>query len=130
MYHSFRLTKGMDLKKEIEEYAINNKISGVILSSVGCLTKLAIRLADGETVIEREEPFEIVSVMGTLSKDGVHLHISVSDSEGNTIGGHLKNGCIINTTAEVVMLEIDNVKFSREFDESTGYYELVVRKEK
>lgn len=130
MYHSFRLTKGMDLKKEIEEYAINNKISGVILSSVGCLTKLAIRLADGETVIEREEPFEIVSVMGTLSKDGVHLHISVSDSEGNTIGGHLKNGCIINTTAEVVMLEIDNVKFSREFDESTGYDELVVRKEK
>ncbi len=130
MYHSFRLTKGMDLKKEIEEYAINNKISGVILSSVGCLSKLAIRLADGETVIEREEPFEIVSVMGTLSKDGVHLHISVSDSEGNTIGGHLKNGCIINTTAEVVMLEIDNVKFSREFDESTGYDELVVRKEK
>ena len=91
---------------------------------------MAIRLADGETVIEREEPFEIVSVMGTLSKDGVHLHISVSDSEGNTIGGHLKNGCIINTTAEVVMLEIDNVKFSREFDESTGYDELVVRKEK
>lgn len=130
MYHSFRLTKGMDLKKEIEEYAINNKISGVILSSVGCLSKLAIRLADGETVIEREEPFEIVSVMGTLSKDGVHLHISVSDSEGNTIGGHLKNGCIINTTAEVVMLEIDNVKFSREFDESTGYDELVVRKER
>lgn len=127
MYHCFRLVKGMDLKKEIEEFAINNKISGVVLSSVGCLSKLAIRLADGKTVLEDEQPYEIVSVMGTLSKDGVHLHISASDSEGKTIGGHLKNGCIVNTTAEVVILEIKDVEFSREFDESTGYEELVIR---
>lgn len=127
MYHCFRLVKGMDLKKEIEDFAINNKISGVVLSSVGCLSKLAIRLADGKTVLEDEQPYEIVSVMGTLSKDGVHLHISASDSEGKTIGGHLKNGCIVNTTAEVVILEIKDVEFSREFDESTGYEELVIR---
>ena len=34
MYHCFRLTKGSDLKKEIENYTINNKISGVILCAV------------------------------------------------------------------------------------------------
>lgn len=128
MYHCFRLTKGMDLKREIEEYVIENKITGVILSAVGCLSKLAVRLADGETVIEREEPYEIVSVMGTLSKDGVHLHISASDKDGNTLGGHLKNGCIVNTTAEVVLLEIKDIEFSREYDDTTGYEELVVRK--
>ena len=127
MYHCFRLTKGMDLKKEIEDYVIKNKITGVILSSVGCLSKLAIRLADGKTVVEDEQPYEIVSVMGTLSKDGVHLHISASDGEGKTIGGHLKNGCIVNTTAEIVLLEIKEVEFSREFDETTGYEELVIR---
>lgn len=127
MYHCFRLTKGMDLKKEIEDFAINNKITGVILSSVGCLSKLAIRLADGETVLEDEQPYEIVSIMGTLSKDGVHIHISASDSEGNTIGGHLKNGCIVNTTAEVVILEIKEVEFSREYDELTGYEEIVIK---
>ncbi len=128
MYHCFRLTKGMDLKKEIEDYAINNKISGVVLSSVGCLSKLAIRLADGVTVMEDEQAYEIVSVMGTLSKDGVHLHISASDSEGKTIGGHLKNGCIVNTTAEIVILEINDQEFSREYDELTGYEELVIRR--
>ena len=48
MYHCFRLTQGSDLKKEIEEYAIKNKISGVILCSVGCLSKLTIRLADAK----------------------------------------------------------------------------------
>lgn len=128
MYHCFRLTKGMDLKKEIEDYAINNKISGVVLSSVGCLSKLAIRLADSVTVMEDEQAYEIVSVMGTLSKDGVHLHISASDSEGKTIGGHLKNGCIVNTTAEIVILEINDQEFSREYDELTGYEELVIRR--
>ena len=57
MYHCFRLTKGMDLKKEIEQFAINNKISGIFLCSVGCLSKLTIRLADGKTILEKEDMF-------------------------------------------------------------------------
>ena len=126
MYKCFRLTKGMDLKEEIEKYSINNKISGAIICSVGCLSKLTIRLADGESILEKDGMFEIVSVTGTLSPDGVHIHISVSDEFGNTIGGHLKNGCIVNTTAEVCLLVFEDIKFNREFDETTGYDELVI----
>ena len=127
MYHCFRLTKGSDLKKEIEKYAINNKISGFIVCSVGCLNKLTIRLADGKSILEKEGMFEIVSATGTLSEDGVHIHISVSDEKGNTIGGHLKDGCIVNTTAEVVLEIFDDIKFKREYDEKTGYDELIVK---
>lgn len=126
MYHCFRLTKGMDFKKEIEKYVISNKVSGVILCAVGCLSKLTIRLADGQSVLEKDGMFEIVSVTGTLSEDGLHIHISVSDEEGNTIGGHLKDGCIINTTSEVVLDIFDDIKFTREYDEKTGYKELVI----
>ena len=126
MYKCFRLTKGMDLKEEIEKYSIDNNVSGVVICSVGCLSKLVIRLADGESILEQDGMFEIVSVTGTLSPDGVHIHISVSDEDGNTIGGHLKNGCIVNTTAEVCLTIFDDIKFSREFDESTGYDELVI----
>lgn len=126
MYKCFRLTKGMDLKEEIEKYAIDNNVSGVVICSVGCLSKLVIRLADGESILEQDGMFEIVSVTGTLSPNGVHIHISVSDEDGNTIGGHLKNGCIVNTTAEVCLTIFDDIKFSREFDDSTGYDELVV----
>jgi len=128
MYYCFRLKKGMDLKKEIEDFAIQKKLSGVVLSCVGCLSKLTIRLADGESILEKDGQFEIVSTMGTLSEDGVHIHISVSDEEGKTIGGHLKNGCIVNTTAEVCLLDIEEYKFRREFDQETGYKELVVSK--
>ena len=116
----------MDLKEELEKYAIENHISGIILCSVGCLDKVVIRLAGGVKILEKEEKFEIVSITGTLSPDGVHIHITVSDEFGNTIGGHLKNGCIVDTTAEICIEEFDNIKFKREFDESTGYNELVI----
>jgi predicted DNA-binding protein with PD1-like motif len=126
MYCCFRLIKCNDLKKEIEDYAKRNKISGVILCAVGCLSKLKIRLADGNTVMEKEGMFEIVSLTGTLSVDGAHLHISVSDKDGVAIGGHLKDGCIVNTTVEICILELEDIKFRRKYDESTGYDELVV----
>ena len=126
MYKCFRLTKGMDLKKEIESYAIKNKISGIILCCVGCLNKARIRLATGETILEKNENFEIVSITGTLSPDGVHIHISLSDIHGNTIGGHLKDGCIVDSTAEICIEIFDNIKLKREFDDSTGYQELII----
>lgn len=127
MYQCFRLTQGSDFKKEIEEYVIKHKISGVILCSVGCLSKLTIRLADGKSILEKDGRFEIVSITGTLSEDGVHIHISVSDELGNTIGGHLKDGCIVNTTAEIAIEVFDDIKLKREYDENTGYNELVVK---
>ena len=69
--------------------------------------------------------FEIVSLVGTFSRSGgCHLHISLSDATGKTIGGHLIDG-IIFTTLEVVIGTIDNVNFSRELDDKTGYKELV-----
>ena len=55
MYKCFRLTKGMDLKEQIEKYAIENKISGIILCCVGCLDKLVIRLAGGVKILEKED---------------------------------------------------------------------------
>ena len=109
-----------------EKYAIDNKVSGTIISSVGCLTSLVIRLADGESILKKDGNFEIVSITGTLSPNGVHIHISVSDEFGNTIGGHLKNGCIVNTTAEICLIVFENIKFGRKFDKTTGYDELVV----
>ena len=90
------------------------------------LDRVVIRLAGGKSIITKEGNFEIVSITGTLSPDGVHIHISVSDNLGNTIGGHLKDGCIVDTTAEIYLLIFDDIKFSREFDEATGYEELVV----
>ena len=126
--HAFRLTKGMDFKKSIEQYVVDKKIkSGVILSAVGCLYQVCLRTADGVTVKTINEDHEIVSVTGTLSVDGCHIHVSLSDRNLKTIGGHLKDNCLVNSTAEIVLAEFDELKFTREFDEGTGYKELVIK---
>ena len=78
-------------------------------------------------IVTYDGPFEIVSLVGTLSGgEGGHLHISLSDSKGKVIGGHVMGDLFINTTAEVVLGECEGVRFKREDDKETGYDELVV----
>jgi predicted DNA-binding protein with PD1-like motif len=73
------------------------------------------------------EPMEIVSLTGTLCPDGLHVHISLSRGDGACVGGHVVAGCIVNTTAELVIGELPDVEFSRPLDPATGYDELEVR---
>ena len=81
--------------------------------------------AKGNDIRRWKQRFEIVSLVGTFSRDGgCHLHISLSDSEGRTIGGHLIDGDVF-TTVEVVLGTADGVSFVREHDRATGYRELV-----
>ena len=129
-HHAFRLTYGMDLRQGIEDYCRDNDIhSAAIVTVVGCVYKARIRLADGETIEEYDDRYEIVSLTGTVSPDGSHMHVSLADEDGRVIGGHMCNGCLVNTTAEVVLVSLDEeYRFSREYDDSTGYDELVIRK--
>ena len=122
-----RLKNGTDLKKYIIDLAKAKSIeAGVIVSSVGRLKELNIRLSDLSTLHSKKK-FEILSLNGTLSKDRVHLHICVSDEEGKVLGGHLLTECIIDTTCELV-IQILDAKFLSEFDENTGFNELKIIK--
>ncbi len=69
--------------------------------------------------------YEIVSLVGTLNPDA-HLHICLSDAEGQTVGGHVLGDLEVFTTAEVVIGEAADLHFNREMDERTGFPELVV----
>jgi predicted DNA-binding protein with PD1-like motif len=87
-----------------------------------------LRLANRETLNEYDGFFEIVSVTGTVSIHGSHVHIAISDGDGVTIGGHLVSGCKIYTTAEIVIAELPDLVYKREFAEDSGYDELAVYK--
>lgn len=126
---ALRLRPRQDLRKEIERFTKDRRIkAGFIITTVGSLEKVTLRLADQSKVTSFEGKFEIVSLVGTLSQDGVHLHLSLSDSAGRTIGGHLVEGCQIYTTAEIVIGEANGLVFTREADKSTGYQELKIRR--
>lgn len=124
--HAFRLVNNQDLKSEIENYCIVNNINtAIILSSVGSLKHLHIRLAKAENYLDIDNDFEIISLNGTISKGEAHLHVSVSDDKGECLGGHLKNGCLINTTAEIVLGELEEYESIRKEDINTGYKEII-----
>ncbi|MEN6573514.1 PPC domain-containing DNA-binding protein [Methanobacterium aggregans] len=120
-----RLRPGEDLKKGIENIASEGNLkSGVLLCIVGSLNKAVLRMSN-ENKMVLDGPFEIVSAEGTVSPDGIHVHLAVSDHEGRVFGGHLMKGCEIYTTAEICILKVPK-KLKRIFDSETGYKELLI----
>jgi predicted DNA-binding protein with PD1-like motif len=127
--YTFRLKAGQDLFDEIEAFVKERHIeAGCVLSSVGSLTHATLRLANRDYYNEYEGHFEIVSMTGTVSVHGSHIHVAISDGDGATVGGHLVSGCKIYTTAEMVLAVFEDVVYKREFAADSGYEELAVYK--
>ena len=125
-YHCLRLHRGDDLLESIKALAKKEHIqAGVVLSSVGCISRGRVRDASGVTIREIGEHCEILSLNGTVSEKRCHLHIALSREDLSCLGGHLCLGCIINTTCELVIGELPGVGIDVEFDAQTGYEELI-----
>lgn len=117
------------MKASLDAYATRHALrAAVVISCAGSLTTASIRFADQPEATLLEGKREIVSLSGTLSSvGGSHLHISVSDAKGATVGGHLMLGARVYTTAEIAVVELTGLRFDREVDPTFGYRELVVR---
>lgn len=122
-----RLSPGDDLKASLQIFTHEQAIAaGCILTAVGSLQKASLRLAGQATATVLSDRFEIVSLVGTLSPEGLHLHMAIADAQGQTLGGHVMPGCLIYTTAEIVVGVLSGVTFQRRLDDRTGYRELVI----
>lgn len=125
--YAFRLKPGQDLKLSLDSFVKANQLEAAwIQTTVGSLTDYHIRFANQPNGSKGTGHFEIVSLVGTLSINGSHIHISVSDSTGKTIGGHLLEGNKIYTTAEIVIGSSNQLQFKREEDGTTPWKELQV----
>ena len=124
---AIRLKPNQDLKRSLKEFTVQQDIkAGFILTAIGSLKQATIRFANQNNSTVLNDKFEILALNGTIATTGIHLHIAISDKQGKTIGGHLDNGCIIYTTAEIVIGESENFTFLRTLDEQTGYQELEI----
>ncbi len=120
-----RLQPGEDVRPVLSLWAIENGITaGCVVSAVGSLTQAHLRYANRADGIMTTADLEVCSLSGTLSTDGLHLHLSVADRDGRTLGGHLLPGCIVRTTLEVVVMSISGVRMQRKPDPATTYDEL------
>ena len=127
--HAIRLRPGQDLRISLDQFAKDRGIrAGWIVSCVGSLTQYNLRFANQQAGEIRKDFFEIISLNGTLGVDGGHFHIAVSNGDGTVTGGHLLEGCIIYTTAEIVIEETTDLVFTRELDGTTEWKELQIKK--
>ena len=126
--HAFRLKPGQDLLIGMSEFVQERQIeAGFIITCVGSLTRFNLRFANQSEGTTDNGYFEIVSLSGTVSKNGNHIHMSISDSDGKTLGGHLLDDNLIYTTAEIVLGENRDLVFTREKDGTTPWEELIIR---
>lgn len=138
--HILRLKPNEDLLESLFKYSRIKKIKALsIISAVGSLIQTNIRYANQENTVSLKGYFEIVSLVGNIDYQQVnnpnyspsgHIHISCSNENGQTIGGHLQSGNIVYTTVELTLLEIQDAIFDRALDDissgGSGYYELKV----
>jgi len=108
---ALRLDPGEDvllsLRAAVKDQEIRN---AAILSGVGSLDRYHFHVVQttnmppGNTFVQGEGPFDILTVTGLVVNGEVHAHITFSNTE-LAMGGHLEEGCRVLTFAVIVMTE-------------------------
>ena len=123
-----RLSPGQDLRPSLEAaLAAQGCRAAFVLAGIGSLAGARLRYAGASEPSTLTGDLEVLALSGTLSPEGAHLHAALSDPSGAVFGGHIAAGCIVRTTAEVLLALLPEWDFSRQPDPATGHAELVVR---
>ena len=124
-----RLKPGDDLRRALEDLvrAQVKPCGAFVISGIGSLIDGKLRFADERIEALVAGPLEIVSIAGSVTPDGAHLHMTVSDKDGRVTGGHVGYGNLVRTTVEALLVLLPAWALTREFDPATGFKELVIR---
>ena len=98
-----KLVPGSDLRLSLEELAQRDGISGFVLGVVGNLTKASFQCPGQAEPTVLEGDLEVITLNGTFSPEGVHLHLSLSDGACQVWGGHLEPGTIVQKGVDLLI---------------------------
>ena len=98
-----KLAPGSDLRLSLEELAQRDGISGFVLGVVGNLTKASFQCPGQVEPTVLEGDLEVITLNGTFSPEGVHLHLSLSDGACQVWGGHLEPGTIVQKGVDLLI---------------------------
>lgn len=124
-----RLPKGADLVAALTDACATRGITKGAIQVIGALERatLGYYLQDERRYVSFDLPehCEVLCGAGNVSlKDGgtfVHLHLTLSRSDGSCLGGHALEGCPI-FAAEAFILPVPGADLARGFDEPTGLF--------
>lgn len=98
-----QLAPGSDLRRSLEEFAVARGASGFVLGVVGDLSVAAFQCPGQPEPAVMEGDLEIITLNGTLSPEGVHLHLSLSDGSCQVWGGHLEHGTRVRKGVQLLV---------------------------
>lgn len=118
-----RFSEDEDLLEAIAATATQHDVDSGFFFLIGTLKKAVLGFyKEGKYIpIEKHGPLEIASCMGNISLKenedlAVHGHIVVSDVNGDAFGGHVLDGCLVDATAELVLVEVESGTLQRKID--------------
>ena len=122
-----RLLPGQDIRRALEAaLAERGLTAGFVIAGIGSLSRTPLRMAGRPDPTELTGDQELLTLSGSVSPVGSHLHATVSNADGEVSGGHLAYGSVVRTTAEVLLALLPEWSFSRAHDPGTGYDELKI----
>lgn len=128
--HPLRLPPGADLRAALEDELQRLQLqAAIVIQGIGSLSVAQLRFAGAEAPTELRGDLEILTLAGSISPDGAHLHMAIADARAQVYGGHVAHGCIVRTTAELLLALLPEHRFAREHDAASGFAELVIRDE-
>jgi predicted DNA-binding protein with PD1-like motif/glutaredoxin len=101
------LAPGQDLKLSLDTLAREQNCSGFVLGVVGNLSRAVFQCPGRPEPTVLEGDLEIITLNGTVSPQGAHLHLSLSDGACQVWGGHLEPGTLVLKGAELLLGVLD-----------------------
>ena len=97
------LEPGQDLHLALSELALRQQLSGFVLGVVGNLSQATFRCPGQQQPTRMSGELEVITLNGTFSPSGVHLHLSLSDGACQVWGGHLEPGTVVLKGAQLLL---------------------------
>ena len=97
------LEPGQDLHLALSELAAQQQLSGFVLGVVGNLSQATFRCPGQQQPTRMSGELEVITLNGTFSPSGVHLHLSLSDGACQVWGGHLEPGTVVLKGAQLLL---------------------------
>ena len=101
------LAPGQDLKVSLDTLAREQQCSGFVLGVVGNLSRATFQCPGRPEPTVLEGDLEIITLNGTVSPQGAHLHLSLSDGACQVWGGHLEPGTLVLKGVELLLGVLD-----------------------
>ncbi len=117
-----RLEKGEEIVTEVEEILEDEDVTAGSFQGIGAVSKATLghySLVSKEySEKELAQPLEIVSLMGTITEEGIHPHACLGTEEMETYGGHLVEA-VVAATCEIIATPAP-ARLNRYHDEKIG----------